>query len=143
MIGIIGFAKCTQMAARAFGRKSKTIELAYCTNLVTGVAVDGSVSSDQGKSILMFIDVMNGNLPAVRIVAELALRAVFAPMEICVAVLALYWCTAENEILVALGTLYFCVSATQGKLGPRVVEFDLGAQRLPPLRGVTLLALHS
>jgi len=130
------------MAARAFGRKPKAIELADCTNLVAGVAVDGSVSSDQGKSILMFIDVMNGNLPAIGIVAECALRAVFAPMQICMAVLALYGCAAENEILVALGTLHLCVSATQGKLSPRVVEFDLGAQRLPALRGVTLLAIN-
>ena len=89
MIGITGFAKCTQMAARAFGRKPKAIESADCTNLVAGVAVDGSVSSDQGKPILMFIDVMNGNLPAIGIVAEFALRAVLAPMQICVAVLAL------------------------------------------------------
>jgi hypothetical protein len=76
------------VAARAFGRKSEAIELADCTNLVAGIAVDSSVRSDQGKSILMFIDVVNGDLPAIGIVAKFALRAVLAPMQIRVAALA-------------------------------------------------------
>jgi hypothetical protein len=37
----------------------------------------------------MFIDVVNGDLPAVGIVAEAALRSVLAPMQISMAVLAL------------------------------------------------------
>jgi len=88
VIGICGFAKCTQVAARAFGRESEAIELADRTNLVTGVAVHNSVRSDQGKSILMFIDVVNGDLPAVGVVAKFALRAVLAPMQIRMTVLA-------------------------------------------------------
>lgn len=76
------------MAARAFGRESEAIELADCTNLVAGVAVNNSVRSDQGKSILMFIDVVNGDLPAIGIVAKSALRAVLAAMQIRVAILA-------------------------------------------------------
>ena len=88
MIGIRGFSKCAQVATHAFGRESEAIELADRTNLVTGVAVHNSVRSDQGKSILMFIDVVNGDLPAVGIVAKFALRAVLAPMQIRMTVLA-------------------------------------------------------
>lgn len=40
----------------------------------------------------------------------------------------------------AIDTLHFRVPATQGKLSFRMVEFEFGAQRLPALRGVTLLA---
>ena len=36
--------------------------------------------------------------------------------------------------------MHFRVPAMQGKLGFRMVEFEFGAQRLPVLRGVTLLA---
>jgi len=88
VIGICGFAKCTQVAARAFGRESEAIELADRTNLVAGIAVDSSVRSNQGKSILMFINVVNGDLPAIGIVAKAALRAVLAAMQIRVAILA-------------------------------------------------------
>ena len=89
MIGIRGFSKCAQVATHAFGRESEAIELAHGTNLVAGIAVHGSVSANQGKAILMFIDVVNGDLPAVGIVAEAALRSVLAPMQISMAVLAL------------------------------------------------------
>ena len=40
----------------------------------------------------------------------------------------------------AIGTLHLCVPSAQRKLGPRMIEFNLCAQRLPALRGVTLLA---
>jgi hypothetical protein len=43
---------------------------------------------------------------------------------------------------VAIGTLHLCVPSAQRKLSLRMVEFNLGAQRLPALRGVTLLALN-
>jgi hypothetical protein len=48
------------------------------------------VSADQRESILMLIDVVNGNLPTIGVVAEFTLRAVLAAMKIGVAVLALY-----------------------------------------------------
>ena len=88
----------------------------------------------------MLIDAVNGNLPAVGVVAEFTLRAILAAMQIGVAVLALYRGVAEIKILVAIDTLHFRVPAMQGKLSFRMVEFEFGAQRLPALSGVTLLA---
>ena len=111
VIGICGFSECTQMTTHAFGRESEAIELSHRANLVTGIAVYGSVSADQRKPILMLIDIVNGNMPAVGIVAELALCPVLAPVQVSVTVLALHWRVAENQILVAIGTLHFCVPA--------------------------------
>ena len=42
----------------------------------------------------------------------------------------------------AIGALHFRVPATQRKFGSRMIELKLGAQRLPALRGVALLARH-
>lgn len=111
VIGICGFSECTQMTTHAFGRESEAIELADGTNLVTGIAVHGCVSADQRKAILMFIDIVNGNLPAIGIVTQLALCPVLPPVQVGVTVLALQWCVAENKILVAIGTLHLCVPA--------------------------------
>src|SRR6201987_1120974 len=96
--------------------------------------------ADQREAILMLIDVVNGNLPTIGVVAELAFSTVFATMQIRMAVLTLHRCVAENQVLVAIGALHFCVPATQRKLSSRMVEFEFGAQRLPSLSGVTLLA---
>jgi len=89
MIGSGGLAKRRQMATHTFSGESKTIELTDCPHLVARVAVDGGMSTDQGKTILMFVDVVNGNLPAICVVAEFALSAVFAAVQIGVAILAL------------------------------------------------------
>ena len=89
MIGICGLSECTQMTTHAFGRESEAIKLAHRANFVTGIAVHGSVSADQRKAILMFIDIVNGNLPAIGIVTQLALCPVLPPVQVGVTVLAL------------------------------------------------------
>ena len=142
VIGISGFAKCAQMTAHAFGGESKTIELAYRAHLVAGIAVHRGVRTDQGKAILVLVDVVNGNLPAVCVVAKCALSAVFAPMQIRMAILALHWRAAENESLMAIPALHFCVSSAQREFGAGMVELEPGAQRLPAPGGMTLLALN-
>ena len=129
------------MAAGAFGGESKTIELADRAHLVAGITIHGGMRADQGKTILMLIDVVNRNLPAVGVMAECALGAVFPPMQIRVAILALHWRVAENESLMAIGALHFCVPSPQRKLGVRMVELQVGTERFPALDRVTLLAL--
>lgn len=100
------------------------------------------MSTYERETILVLIDVVNGNLPAVAVVAEFAFGAVFATMQIGVAILAFYRSIAENEVLVAVGALHFRVPAAQRKLRARMIKLKLGAQRLPALRGVTLLAIN-
>lgn len=77
------------MTAHAFGGKAEAVELADRADLVAGVTIYGCMRTDQRKSILMLIDVVNGNLPTIGVVAEFTLRAIFAAMQIGVAVLAL------------------------------------------------------
>jgi hypothetical protein len=127
MVGIAGLAKSAQVAALAFGGESKSIELTDRSNLVAGVAVYGCVSADQREAILVLVDVVNGNLPAIGVMAKFALSTVLATMQIGVAILAPYWCVAENQILVAIGALHFGVPAAQRKLRVRMIEFELSA----------------
>jgi hypothetical protein len=140
MAGGSGLAKGGYVTAHAFGGEPEAVELSDRADLVAGVAVYGRMSTDQRKSILMLIDVVNGNLPTIGVVAEVTLGAILAPMQIGVAVLALDGGVAEIEILVAIDALHFCVPATQRKLSSRMIEFEFGAQRLPALSAVTLLA---
>jgi len=73
-------------------------------------------------------------------VAEFALRAIFAAMQISVTILAFLRSITEHEGFVAIGTLYFCVAATQRKFRLRMTELKLGTERLPALSRVTFLA---
>ena len=134
------FTEIGQMATHAFGGKSEAIELADRANFVAGVTVHGSVGADQRKPVLMLVDVVNGNLPAVRVVAKCALRTVLAAMQIGVAILTLFRSIAEDESLVAISALHFGMAPAQGKSCLRVVELEFGTQRRPTLRGVTILA---
>ena len=134
-----GLAKCGQVAAKTFGGEPETIELADGSDLMAGVTVHCGVSADQRKSILMLIDVVNGNLPAVGVVTKLTLRAVLAAMQIGVAILTLLRSIAEDQGLVAIGALHFCMAAAQRKLSLRMVELEFGAERLPSLRRMAIL----
>ena len=139
---MVRLLKRTQVTANAFGGESKTIELADGAHLMAGIAIHGRMSADQGKTVLMFVDVVNRNLPAVGIVAECALSSVLSPMQIRVTVLTLHRRVAENESLMAIGALHFRVPSAQRELGVRMVELQLGAKRFPALGRMTLLALN-
>ena len=78
MAGGGGLAKSGQVTAHAFGGETEAIKLADRADLVAGIAVYGCVSTDQRKSILMLIDVVNGNLPTIGVVAEATLGAILA-----------------------------------------------------------------
>ena len=73
-------SKRGQVAAHAFGGESEAIELSDRADFVAGITVDGRMCADERKSILMLIDVVNGNLPAVRVMAQFALHTVLAAM---------------------------------------------------------------
>jgi hypothetical protein len=141
MIRSAGFAKHGHVAAHAFGGESEAVELADGADLMAGVAVYGGVRADQGKAVLMLIDVVNRDLPAVRVMAEFALRAVFAAMQIGMTILTFLRGIAEYERFMTIGALYFGVPAAQRKFRLRVLELKPGAERFPALCGVTFLAL--
>ena len=101
------------MAAHAFGGETEAVELADGADFVTGVAVDGGVRPDQGEAVLVLVDIVNRDLPAIGVVTEFAFRAVLAAMEIGVAVLTFHRSAGEIEVLMAVDTIYFCVAAAQ------------------------------
>jgi len=74
-------------------------------------------------------------------VAEFALRAVFAAVQIGMTILTFLRRIAENERFMTIGTIYFGVPTAQGKFRLRVFELKLGTKRFPALCGVTVLAL--
>lgn len=124
------------MATEAFGRKAEAIELPDGPHFVAGVAVHHCVRADQRKTILVLVDVMDRHLPAVCVVAQLALRAVLAPMQIRMAVLAFVRSIGEFKIRVAVAACHHRMASPQGKPGFCMVEFDLVRDYLPVGRDV-------
>lgn len=80
MIGSLGLLEILGMAAVTFGGKPEAIELPHRSHLVAGIAIHYGVSANQGKTILVFVDVVNRHLPAVGVMAQLALGSVLAAM---------------------------------------------------------------
>jgi hypothetical protein len=68
---------------------------------VTRITVGYGVRADQRKTVLVLIDGMNGNLPAGDAVTEVALRSVFAPVNVRMTVLAIASHVGEYGIHVA------------------------------------------
>jgi hypothetical protein len=89
------------------------------------------VSANQGKTILMFIDVVDRNLPAIRVVAEFAFGPILTAMEVCMAVLAFIGCIRKIEIGMAVATSYGSMSSAERKARLGVIEPDLVLDHLP------------
>jgi hypothetical protein len=140
MIWLLGLSESRHVTTDAFRRKPKPVELTHSSNLVARVAVHRSVGADQGESVLMFVDVVDRNLPAVGCVAEFTLRAILAAMQIGVAVLTLARDVREVQIGMAVTAAHDCVAAPQRKTRVHVSEFGLGPNRFPAACGVTILA---
>ena len=102
MIRRPGCLKRLHMAANACGGESLSIESTDCPHFVTGVAIHPGMRTNQGKTILMLVDVVHRHLPAVDPMAEVALRPVLAPMDVGVAILTLPADIGENAIHVTL-----------------------------------------
>ena len=57
------------MTADALRRKTETIELSNRPNFVAGIAIHDRVRANQGKTILVLINVVDRYLPAIGVVA--------------------------------------------------------------------------
>jgi hypothetical protein len=105
--------------------------LPHRSHPVAGIAVRDRVGPDQGKAILMLVNGMNGNLPAIHAVAKVALRAILAPMDIGVAVLAIGADVGKHWIDVAFLAAHLDVHTPQRISGLAVIELRLGTNRPP------------
>jgi len=102
-------SKRFHVATAALRRQPEAIELPNGANLMARIAVHHRMRSDQREAVLMLINVVNGNLPSIRVVAKLALRAIFPAMQVRMAVLTFFWHMAEVQIRMAIDTLHFRV----------------------------------
>src|SRR5882757_3212900 len=134
------FLIVTLVATDALGRKSETIELSDGSHLVAGIAIHHCVSADQRKAVLVFVDVVDRNLPTIRVVTKFAFGPIFPTMEIGVAVLTLIRSIGEVEISVAVPTCHSGMAPAKRKACLRMVELSLTSDRLPISCGMTVLA---
>ena len=95
------------------------------------VALDGGVSTQQRKSILVILYLLNRDIPALHRVALGAVRAHLPLVNICVAILAVFAYVGKNWLCMALDALDFFMHAAQRVLRFVVIEFRNGADGLP------------
>jgi hypothetical protein len=136
MIGSGGSIERFLVATDAFRRQPEPVELAHSSHFVARVAINYRVSPNERKPILVFIDVVDRNRPAVGVVAQLALRAVLPAMQVGVAILALVGSVGEIEVGVAIAARHRCVPPAEWKAGLSMIEFDLVPDDLPVLDGM-------
>ena len=116
------------------------LEFAVGRVLVAGIAIDGGVSAGQGEAIIVLLNFLNRYCPSTHAVALLAIRTELAFVNIGMAVLAARAHIAEHRLHVALRTSHVLVKAAQRVTGAVVIKFGNGADRLPALRSVAVLA---
>jgi hypothetical protein len=96
--------------------------------------------ADEREAVLVLIDVVDRNLPAGIAMADVALRAVFAPVNVGMAILALLAYIREYKISVTVCAPHFDVHAAQGEARLFVFKLRDGANRFPALGRVAILA---
>lgn len=140
VVGRLRFSKIIHVTAHTLGRQALPIERTDRAYLVTGIAIDRSVRPNQRKAVLVLVDVVDGHLPSGVAMTEIALRGVFAPMYVGVAVLALIANLRENKIGVAVLTTHALVHPPERETSLAVIELKNVAKWLPTLRSVAILA---
>jgi hypothetical protein len=133
-----GLLEVRFMAGKA--RRGHGLELAVGRVLVAGIAIDGRVSAGQGEAIIVLLNLLDRHAPSAHAVALLAICTEFALMNVGVAVLAAGARVAEYRLHVALCARHVLVKAAQRVTGLVVIKFGKGADRLPAIRCVTVLA---
>ena len=98
------------------------------------------MSADERKAILMLIDGVNGHLPSGDLVAELALRAISAAVNVGMAVLTIGADVCENRVDVTSLAAHAAVQTEQRKTGLGVIEIGLFTNRSPLRNRVALSA---
>lgn len=117
----------------------ESLELAHRGALMAIRAVQPGVPSGQGEPVFVVGRQLKRDVPALHRVALFACPH-FAAMNVRVAVAATGPRVREHRLGMALRAGNVLVHAPQRKAGFVVIEFRNGADRLPPHRGVAVLA---
>ena len=116
------------------------LKLAVSRVLVAGIAIHRSVRPRQREPIIVLLNLLDRYAPSANAVALLAVCAQLAFMNIGVAVLAASAHVAEHRFHMALSAGHILVQAAQRVTGLVVIEFRNGANWLPALSGMAVLA---
>lgn len=126
------------MARVALGRHR--LKPAGGRTFVAGIAIHRRVRPGEGESIVMLLDLLDGDLPAANCVALLAIRSQLPLVNVGMAILAALAHVREHRLHVALDARHRLVHAAQRVAGLIVIEFRNRADRLPRAGGVAVLA---
>lgn len=129
VIRIGSLLEIRQVAGDA-GRR-QALELANCGALVTVLTLYGGMRSQQWKTILVILDLLDGNVPALHGVALLAVRTHLSLVNVGVAVRAVFSDVCEYRLHVTFRAFHFLVHAAQRVFGFVMVKFGDGADRAP------------
>jgi hypothetical protein len=116
------------------------LELADGRALVAIVALHGSMSAEEWETILVIVDLLYGNLPALHGVALRAIRPHLPLVNIGVTILASLAYVREHRLGVATRADHLFVQTTERILGFVVVEFRNGSDWAPSSGGMAILA---
>lgn len=106
---------------------------------MTVFALHSRVCSQQGKPVLVILNLLHGNIPSLDRVAICAIRAHLSLVHVGVAILAILSNVGENRFYVALRALHFFVHATQRILGLVMIKLRNSTDRPPSRSGVAIL----
>lgn len=126
------------MTADAFCRQP--LEPSHGCSLVARLALQGSVRTDQRKTVFVVTYLIDRRRPPVNGVAALAPGSHVAAMDVGVTVTALPPHITEHRFQMALGASDGLMHSAKGRAGFVVIELRHLANRSPSAKGVAVLA---
>jgi hypothetical protein len=107
---------------------------------MAGVAIHGSVRTNERKAILVILDGLHGHVPALNRMTLLAIRSHLAAVDIGVAIRAFRSHIGEDQFHVAIHALDFFVHAAERIAGLIMIEFRDAADRFPTRESMAIFA---
>ena len=107
---------------------------------MTIIALHSGVCTQQGKTILVVLQLLYGNVPPLNRVTLRTIRAHPPLMDVLMAVLTVFSHVGENRFDMTLRAFHFFMHAAQRITGFRVIKFRNRADGTPTCGGVAVLA---
>lgn len=120
--------------------RGESLELADGRALVAIIALHGRMRPEERKPILVIVDLLYGNLPALNGVTLRAVRSHFSLMNIGVTILTSFAHVSEYRLGVAPRAGHLLMQTPQRVLGLVVVEFRNGSDGTPSCGGMAIFA---
>ena len=98
--------------------------------------------SQKGEAVLVILDLLHGNFPALDGVTRRAVRAHLSLVHVGMTVLAIFPHIRENRLHMALRALHVFMHTAQRITGLVVIEFQVCLDRAPRGRRMAILARH-